>query len=178
MITLQQWLQLVDYKITEGSDYHWTCWGGNVYSLDYWNGDHDGHSATITFDTKTQEVYEVQVHDMRNDRAYRMFASDEIHRLYTAEAIVRGVNGNQAWDDVDYIDLEVDADYIEKAEAIFAGKDYDTGVLIAIDFDDAELLKYMKMAHERNMTFNDFVNLALAEAITAHKKEQNEQLNS
>jgi hypothetical protein len=52
-------------------------------------------------------------------------------------------------------------------------------VLVPIDFTDQELLKYMKMAHERNMTFNDFVNEALARIVEQHKEELNgQQLSS
>jgi len=57
---------------------------------------------------------------------------------------------------------------LEKAQAIFAGDDYDTHVSVPIDFSDEELLTYMKMAHERDMTFNAFVEMALREAIARH----------
>ena len=41
MITLKEWMELVDYRITEGSDYCWSCYGPDAYSLDSWNGDQD-----------------------------------------------------------------------------------------------------------------------------------------
>jgi hypothetical protein len=72
MITLKEWMEVVDYRITEGSAYSWQCFGANAYCLDSWDGDQDGHSLSITFDQKTQTVYEVQIHDYRNQRAYRM----------------------------------------------------------------------------------------------------------
>jgi hypothetical protein len=40
-----------------------------------------------------------------------------------------------------------------------------------VDFTDEELLKYMKMAHERDMTFNQFVEEALRQAIEEHKRD-------
>jgi hypothetical protein len=73
--------------------------------------------------------------------------------------------GNQAWDDVDYIDLETEEDFLEKLIAIANGKEYDTRVSIPVDFTDEELLKYMKLAHERDMTFNALVEEALRHAI-------------
>jgi hypothetical protein len=65
-----------------------------------------------------------------------------------------------AWDEVDYVDLDVDDDFIQKALAIIAGEDYDTRVSVPVNFTDEELLKYMKMAHDRDMTFNAFVEEA------------------
>ena len=41
MITLKEWMELVDYRVTEGSDYGWNCYGPNVHMLDSWNGDQD-----------------------------------------------------------------------------------------------------------------------------------------
>lgn len=72
---------------------------------------------------------------------------------------------NEAWDDVDYVDLEVADDFIQKALAIQAGETYDTRVKVPVDFSDEELLQYMKLAHDRDMTFNEFVEEALRHAL-------------
>ena len=169
MLSLKEWMEIVDYKITEGSNYGWRCYGYNAYSLDSWNGNHDGHSFTIIFDTKTQEVFEVQAHDFRNNRAYRMI-NPQYAPEHKKETTNRGVT-DEAWEDVDYIDLEVDDDWIQKALAIADGEDYDTRVQMPIDFSDEELLKYMKLAHERDVTFNQFVEEALRQAIKDHKHD-------
>ena len=170
MITLKEWMEVIDYRITEGSDLHWTCYGHDVYCLDSWNGDQDGHSLSIIFDTKTQEVYEVQAHDYVHQRAYRLINPDYVEQ-YRAEAKDRSVLENQAWDNVDYVDLETDDDWMQKALAIVAGEDYDTRVSIPVDFSDEELLTYMKLAHERDVTFNQLVEEALREAIEEHKRD-------
>ena len=68
-------------------------------------------------------------------------------------------------EEVKYVDLETEQDWIEKARAIYLGEEYDSRVQVPIDFSDEELLRYMKMAHERDMTFNAFVEEALREAI-------------
>jgi hypothetical protein len=75
---------------------------------------------------------------------------------------------SQAWDDVDYVDLETDDDWLEKAEAIFNQEDYDTRVQVPVDFSDEDLLQYMKMAHDMDITFNQFVERALVKAIADH----------
>ena len=169
MISMKEWMELVDYKITEGSNYGWSCYGSNAYTLDNWNGVHgpDGHSFSIVFDTVTQTVYQVSAYDYTNNRAYRMINPDYAEQ-HSKEAKDRDVLINQAWDDVDYVDLDVDDDFIQKCLAIRAGEDYDTRVQITVDFSDEDLLQYMKLAHERDITFNEFVTQALAEAIQAY----------
>lgn len=173
MITVKEFMELIDYKITEGSEYMWSCYGSNAYRMDSWNGVHGkgGYSFSIVFSTKTQKVYEVSAYDYTNDRAYRMInpKNQEKHRK---EALARDVNFDEAWDDVNYVDLEVDDDFIQKCLAIREGEDYDTRVSVPVDFTDEELLEYMKMAHDRDMTFNQFVEEALRCAIEKVKDGQ------
>ena len=166
MITMKEWMELVDYKITEGGDYGWGCYGPNSYTLDSWNGVHGvgGYSFSIVFSTKSQKVYEVSVCDYTNDRAYRMIAENKQEK-HRKEAEHKSVLANQAWDDVDYVDLDVDDDFFQKALAIKDGESYDTRVLVPVDFSDEELLQYMKIAHERDITFNELVEDALRHAI-------------
>jgi len=165
MITLKEWMEVVNYRITEGSDFMWDCYGPNSYSLDSWSGSQDGHSFTVIFDTKTQVVYEVQSHDYRTQRAYRLvnpnFASER-----NIESADRNVALNEAWDGVNYIDLEEDDDWFQKALAIEAGEDYDTRVTVPLDLDEHEMFTLMKMAHERDLTLNEFVEEILREQLT------------
>jgi hypothetical protein len=164
MITLKEWMEIVDYRITEGSDYCWHCYGNDVHMLDSWNGEQDGHSFTVIFDTKTQVVYEVQAHDYVHNRAYRMINPD-FQKKNRKEAKKRDIDKNNAWDDVNYVDIEVDDDFFQKCLAIKAGEDYDTRVSVPMDFSDEELLQYMKLAHEQDITFNQLVERALREAL-------------
>ena len=168
MITLKDFMETVDYKVTEGSDYGWQCYGPNAYRLDSWNQEQDGHSVSIIFDTRTHVVYEATAYDYKREHAYRLINPEyaEAHRNESAE---RDVLENQAWDDVDYVDLETLEDFLEKARAIVADEDYDTRVQVPVDFSDEELLTYMKLAHERDITFNQLVEEALREAIEKYK---------
>ena len=163
---MKEWMELVDYKITEGGDYGWQCFGPNSYRLDSWNGVHGvgGYSFSIVFSTKTQKVYEVSMCDYTNDRAYRMI-NPKNQKKHEKESLERGVNLNEAWDCVDYIDLEVIDDFIQKALAIRAGEEYDTSVSIPLDLPDDLLIFAFKAAHEQNITFNEYVNNALRSLI-------------
>lgn len=163
---MKEWMELVDYKITEGSEYGWQCYGPNAYCLDSWNGIHGkgGYSFSIIFSTKTQKVYEVTVADYTNDRAYRMIAENKRNK-HSKESKSRGVNLNEAWDCVDYVDLEVVDDFIQKCLAIKAGEDYSTDVSVPIDLPDDLLMFAFKCAHAENMTFNDWMNQMLRDFI-------------
>jgi hypothetical protein len=164
MITLKEWMEIVDYRITEGSDFGWSCYGSNVHMLDSWNGEQDGHSFTVIFDTKDQTVYEVQAHDYVHQRAYRMINPDYKKKV-KKEARKRDVNKDMAWDDVDYIDIEVDDDFMQKCLAIREGEDYDTRVSVPLELEDDQMFELMKMAHEQDLTLNQFVEGLLRRVI-------------
>ena len=152
MITLKEWMEVSNYRITEGSDYY--AYGG-AYALTSWSGSQSGYSLEIIFDPKTQVVYEVQACDYKHNRAYRLINED--HKEESRD--------DEAWDDVNYVDLDVDDDFFQKCLAIQEGEDYDTRVSVPMEFSDEELLTYMKLAHERDITFNQLVEEVLRHAI-------------
>jgi hypothetical protein len=113
----------------------------------------------------------VEAHDFKNQRAYRMInpAYKDVH---DAEVKTRGVT-DQAWEDdagepIEYIDLEVDDDFIQKAMAIVAGETYDTRVSIPVDFTNEEILQYALMAHEQDITLNELIEGALRDMLDRH----------
>lgn len=169
-MTMQRWMEAVGFRITEGSDFGWDCYGPNAYCLDSWNGEQDGHSFSIIFDTKDQAVYEIQAHDYANQRAYRWVAASWRSAMQ-AEAASRSVQEKEAWDDVNYVDLEVLDDMFEKIAAIEAGEPYDTRVQVPIDLPDHEMFLLMKMAHERDITLNQMVEEVLRLAIEEAKHD-------
>ena len=167
MITLREFFELIDYRINEGSNYGWQCYGDHAHTIDCTD---EHYCLAVTFDRQDQTVYEVTVCDYRNSRAYRMINSDH-QAAYRAEADQRGVNARQAWDHVDYVDLETVEDFVGKAQAIMAGQLYDTRVSIPIDLSENELLALFKLAHQRDMTFNDFIMEILEQRIAEVNQE-------
>ena len=157
MITIEQWMKLTNFRITECGDYGWQCYGSSAYSLDSWNGDNDeGYGFHFIFDTQTQEVYEVQAHDYMNQRAYRLVNPAYMQKNRN-EAMSRGVNADEAWDDIEYVTLDTVDDFLAKGASIIAGEDYDTRVEIQIDLEDDLMLQLMTMAHEKDITLNTLV---------------------
>ncbi len=175
MITLKQFMETCGYRITEGSEYQWQCFGHDAYCLDSWNGDLNGHTISIIFDTCTQVVYQVHAYDYARERAYRM-TNPEYKAAFDQEHVDRDIL-DCAWEKDDgtpvkYIDLDVVEDFMEKAWAICNDQDYDTRVQIQVEFTDEELLRYMKAAHDRDITFNQLVEEALKAAIEQAQKQK------
>jgi len=171
MITIRDFMETIEYRITEGSEYCWKCFGKNAFQIDSWSGDVDGYTVSIVFDNKTQVVYLAEAFDYRRNRFYRLFNKD-YEQAYRDEATERNSNANEAVDGVDFVDLDLDEDFLKKSRAIVKGDDYDTKVSITLGFPDDELLKYMIMAHEKDMKFNDFVEMVLKDAFELQKDNQ------
>jgi len=163
-ITIRDFMEVIEYRITEGSKYGWDCFGDNAFQIDHWAGEQQDPSLSIVFDTATQEVYQVEAHDYAHLRAYR-WTNPAWREAEDRESRARAVDNKVAWDDVLFIDLDVAADMLEKATAIATGDEYDTRVKIAVEFSNDELLEYMMMAHEQDITFNELITQALTEAI-------------
>ena len=152
MITLKQFMETISYRISEGSK--WNGFSPDAYSLDYWNGDHDGHSLCVIFNTQDQTVYSVQACDYKNNRAYRFSHPEHCKDL-----------DKEAWDDVSWCDLETENDWLEKAQAIVDGRDYDSRVQVPLELEDSELFTLMQLAHERDITLNQMIEQVLREMI-------------
>lgn len=163
-LILRDFLEVVNYRITEGDRYGWNCYGPNAYTMDSWNGHHDGHSLSIVFDTATQTVYEMSACDYKHNRAYR-WINPEYRDAYSNEAKNHSSNMKQAWDDVNFVDLEMIDDLLEKCDAIVNDRSYDTRVQVPIELNDSDMLHLFKMAHERDITLNQLVENLLREEI-------------
>jgi len=165
MITLKQFLEAGKYRITEGSDFGWQCYGHDAYMLDVQAGAHDTNSAGIIFDRVTGEIYQATCYDYDNGRAYRLYGSAKIQQSSVAEAEKRSVSNNQAWDDVDYTDLEVAEDFLEKMTAIMSDTQYSTDISVPVDLEQETLHQLMLMAHAADLTLNKFVEKILKAAL-------------
>ena len=166
MITIKDFMECISYCITDGFKYEWEIFGPDAYSLEYWNGSYeDGVSVSIVFDTKTQLVYEFQAWDYARGNEYRWIHPGYIEG-HAAEAELRGVDNNQSYDDNTFTDLEVAEDILEKANAIVAGDYYDERVIVPLVLDDDQAFLLMKMAHEADMSLNQFVEDFLRNEIT------------
>ena len=170
MITMQDFFEVTNYKISDGHEFLWSCYGPNVHILDSELTEDNDFLATcsIVFDKKTYVVYEAKVYDYINNRAYRMIHPD-YKEAHDEESYSRKIDPDQAWDVIKFIDLDVKNDWIEKASAIMNGEKYDERVSIPLEFSKDELYKFMLIAHELDITLNQFFENVAKEAIDMEK---------
>lgn len=167
MISLKDFFECTDYRITEGSAYMWSCYGTSAYQMDSWNGKYrgtGGHTINVVFDKSTQVVYEMQAWDDDRNRAYRWIHPEYLQSVKD-ECTRRSIDFTEACDDMKFIDIEVPKDMLDKACAISHDKEYDSRIQVELDLSEEELLTMMKIAHERDITFNQLIEDVLTEAI-------------
>ena len=69
---LKEYLEAIEYRITEGSDFGWSCFGPNARYLDCQGPDlNNDYSISCVFDSINQDIYLVEAWDYRNSREYR-----------------------------------------------------------------------------------------------------------
>jgi len=168
MITLKDFMETVDYKITEGSEYCWNCYGNNTHRIERHTGDYTGNTVVCIFDTKEHFLYEMEAWDNTNDRVYRWIHPDYIDAC-KAEYRERDLDFNNAYDNVSFVDLETTEDILEKSRAIALGEEYDVRVDVPLRMDDDNLFELMKLAHEQDITLNQLVEDVLRNVISAHE---------
>jgi len=169
---LSQVNEMTNHRITEGSEYGWNCYP----NARYLNYESDLAYVSVIYSTETQEIYEADVTiktdvwDEVNDKPYR-WLNPEFKDAMIAEAKERKVKWRKAWDDIKWIDLEVEEDFLEKAEAIFNGNSFDARIQVPVDLDNDTLLKLFAEAHKRDITLNQLVEEILRNMIAKHEKD-------
>lgn len=152
-ITLKEFMQAIDYQITDSSPFQWQCYGRSAV---YFDSEAEDYTVNAVFDLENQTLCEMSAFDYSRKRAYRFFNGD-CQTRYTSEAESRGVDPDEAWEGVKVTNLEVAKDMLEKTKAIVEGRDYDTRISVEIDLEDSELFSLMKLAHQQDVTFNQYV---------------------
>jgi len=165
---LSQVNEITDHRITSGSEYQWQCYPDARY-LDY---ESDYAHISVLYSTVDQTVYcaevSIKIEAWEKDKKpYRWLNPDHKDAYYT-ESKQRKVDPDQAWDDVKWVDLEVEKDFFEKAEAMFNGQAFDNRIQIPIELEDHVMLQLCMEAHKRDVTLNKMVEIILQEFIDKH----------
>ena len=170
-LKLKDFLNVVDFRVTDSGKFLWPCYGENALALDSWNGKHDkeGMSIHCIFDTETTCVYEMQAWDYSRNREYRWIDPDYVNAYHNVAKTLK-VDTHQSIDDRKFIDLEVAEDIIEKATAIFNAQDYDSRIIVPLDLTEQEELTLMRAAHQADMSVNEYVENVLKAEIEKHGK--------
>jgi hypothetical protein len=165
MMHLSKVNEALDHKIIGGSEYGWKCWPDARF-LDY---ESDYANVSVAFNIHTQEIYSAEANDKKYAFKPYRWMNPRFKDNYLNECEERGVDPNQAWDDVKWYDLETEEDWLEKARAIMRGEEFDTRVQVPLTLGKDELFKLMELAHERDVTLNKMVEIILQEVIDRHK---------
>ena len=162
MNTLTNFLKAIDYKITDSSEYHWDCYGSDIRSIDSYNLGIT--ECTALFTKNGGEIRELTLRDYENRRSYR-WTDPKFEQERKDEALSIGVDDTAAYDDVNFIELEMIEDMFEKMEAVTKGEKYDTRIMIPLDMTEQEFLEVARAAHALDITINAFFEMAIKEAI-------------
>lgn len=161
-MTLDLFLQAIQYRISEGDVWLWNCYGANARHLNSYYL--DGKEAGCGFDTQTQEVYQIYMVDEKNDTRYIWF--NPLYRdAYFAEAYERKLNPLEYADDLEYYELGVLEDILEKITLFYSDKEYDRNILVPIDIDDDLYAELSALATAENITVEALISKALIASV-------------
>jgi hypothetical protein len=111
--TIGEYLNLIDYKITEGYEFGWNCFGPNAYSYEWYNS--EVGSLSIEFGTIDRLVYMVNFVDLDSNSHY--WINDAFADAYKQEYCE-----HIAWDDEDTATRYDLTEFRELLNHIFKGE--------------------------------------------------------
>lgn len=169
-MSLESIFKAFNYRITDGTEYTWNCYGPSARYIDF---ESEYAHASVIYDTTTLEVYETSV-DAKQDEddnlpgPYR-WLNPNYKDSYFDECEAKQIDKHIAWDDTNWIDLEVLDDWLEKASAMFLNNPFDRRIQVPLDLTDQEILFLALEAHKKDITINKFVETILQAVIDNHK---------
>lgn len=162
-------LKIIDNQPKSADKYLWKCFSDNSWIIESYNEDpNHNYSIEFIYDTKSLMIYKIGVYDYVR-RNFYYWVHPEYLQKYLDESKERGVDPDIFIDDDKQIRLEVLSDIIEKATSIKDNIEYDTRVSIDIELTEKELFDIMKAAHKKDVTLNQFIEMALEAVIQEQK---------
>lgn len=156
-------LNIPNISFEEVEKFQWDCFPNTFY---FDGKSLNGNFYSILVSMKTFVVYEIECLDEKANVTYKWINPD-YKEFSDKEAKRRDVFPDNI-ENLYYV--EVEDDIIEKMEAIVNDREYDTRIIVPLDFTDEEFIRIAKGAHKRDITINKFIEAALEIAI-------NEKLN-
>lgn len=121
---LEEFLRFIGYRVTSGEKFFWNCFGKNARYIDSDEVDSKNGfiRALAIFDTETKFIYQLESCDDRENIGYRWI--DPFHReAHRLEAIAKGVNPNEMYDDVEFRICETAEEWNEKTLELLEEKE-------------------------------------------------------
>lgn len=152
MINHKQFFDIVKFQVSNGSAYPNPTYA-SAYMVN--SSKRDEYNASCIFNIDTGAVYEIYVHDCVKYTSYRWIAEEFRDSIINMSST----------------SIEVEEDILEKLTAIVAGQPYDTRVIMPLELSDSDFLIMAKAAHAEDITFNEFIEKALTEAVKKFELE-------
>jgi hypothetical protein len=185
-MTLNDVINAAGARISGGDPYMWQCYGSNANYIEFRDTNGAGYAHAI-YDTKNYIVYEIHIEVPNTEQCFRWLNPITKHAYYS-EAEKRGIDPNNAWDEVGYTHVDTDELILEYLEDIGLGYYNNLPILsskepieevgedgrvgVPLELEDDELFNIMKLAHEADMSLNEFVEKILREEILRIQTEE------
>lgn len=162
-------LNAINFKITEGSEFCWKCFGPNARYLDS-DSPTTESSVSCIFDSKTHVVYQADVYDERDDpeTVNYTWVNPAYKEAYLQEHAERGIlpfNENT-------VELELYSDALSKIAAVVNNTPIDRRITFEVDFGDVSLKNaFLAQAALQSMTPDEYVNVILLDYINSHNEK-------
>jgi len=163
---LKKILKLFDYRISEGSEFMWKCFGPNARYLDFISPDSIQNSVSVVYDTLTTKIYAMDFCCETVDGVYS-WVDPKYEVAHARECKEHNVDRrNQCFSKQSFLTMAVDA---------YAGRtpDVDLALDVDLDLEPSVVHQLHLMAAAKGITFDELVNLAISQelAILQNKKE-------
>lgn len=162
MTHIPEFLEAIQYNITNISEFTWNCYGRNTIWID--SNKTTRFDVSANFCTTTKELREITMHDYKLNNSYR-WTDPKFQEARQIESFKYNVDDKVAYGMVKFIDVEVAEDILEKITDAYNDVEYNDKIIVPLDISDKDFLTFAKAAHELDITFNEFVELAIKQAV-------------
>lgn len=159
---IEDMLPLIDYKISEGTDYLWPCFGENCRQLHFL--DVQGRDFGELVHNRAGDILFIAFTYIDNSKYTAYHWVDPAYReAYSKECETRHIDTNR-YDSANLsIELEVEQDALSKISAIYRLEPFDKRILISVDLPEKTIAALTFMAQLNNRSIDDEVCHLLSE---------------
>jgi hypothetical protein len=116
---LNQVFEACGGRVNGGSEFGWACYGDARY-MDFCDSDGNDDVVNCVYSPATQEIFEVQVW-VNDDNVVYSWRNPEYKKAYKAEAKERGVDANNAFDNIQYTKVKSEEEILDLAQKMIHG---------------------------------------------------------
>lgn len=161
-------------RISGGDPYMWDCFGDEANFIEFRDTAGQGYAHAI-YDTVNYTVYEINVTVPDQDVCFR-WLNPEFKDAFYSDAENRGVDPDEAWDDVKCTDVDSEARILDHLKTIgecdYSEVPDEKGrVSVPLELSEEETFNLMKLAHEKDVTLNHLVENILKDEILLRKAD-------